>query len=96
MRKFSITIIAVFFVSVTSNGYSRTGNIGRSTVGSGSVPPSRGGSSLVETRRETNNSNLIVSGNVGGGRHFRGVVPYQSEWEFRGLQGSSSQNSSHP
>ena len=36
--------------------------------------------------------NDIVTGNVGGGKHFRGVVPYGSAYEFQGAQGSSTLN----
>lgn len=36
--------------------------------------------------------NDIVTGNVTGGKHFRGVVPYGSAYEFRGVQGSSTLN----
>jgi hypothetical protein len=36
--------------------------------------------------------NDIVTGNVSGGKHFRGVVPYGSAYEFQGVQGSSTLN----
>ncbi len=39
------------------------------------------------------NGNLIVTGNVEGGAHFRGLVPYRSTWEFTAPLGSSSLNS---
>jgi hypothetical protein len=37
--------------------------------------------------------NLVVTGNVDQGRHFRGLVPYRSTWEFTSSLGSSSLNS---
>ncbi len=37
--------------------------------------------------------NLIVTGNVEGGAHFRGLVPYRSTWEFTGSLGSSTLDS---
>lgn len=33
-----------------------------------------------------------MTGNVSGGKHFRGVVPYGSPYEFQGSQGSSTLN----
>jgi tetratricopeptide (TPR) repeat protein len=36
------------------------------------------------------NGNLIVTGNVEGGRHFRGLVPYRSTFEFTAPLGSST------
>ena len=38
-------------------------------------------------------SNLIVTGNITGGKHFRGIVPYRSVSEFTAPLGSSSLNS---
>jgi tetratricopeptide (TPR) repeat protein len=37
--------------------------------------------------------NLIVTGNVEGGAHFRGLVPYRSTWEFTESLGSSTLDS---
>ncbi len=55
-------------------------------------PVSSGQSGLVRNPRHSSigQGNLIVTGNVGGGKHFRGIVPYRSTSEFRGIQGSSS------
>lgn len=36
------------------------------------------------------NSNLVITGNVGGGRHFRGTVPYNATTDFGGTLGSTS------
>ena len=50
------------------------------------VPPS---SQLVRSANPVDtSSNLIVTGNVSGGKHFRGVVPYQSTSNFRGISSS--------
>jgi hypothetical protein len=63
-----------------------------SPIGSATVPPSSGG-----LRRSPNpvdsSGNLIVTGNVGGGRHFRGVVPYNAVSDFGGTLGSTSLDS---
>jgi len=37
--------------------------------------------------------NLIITGNVTGGKHFRGMVPYQSTRDFRAFLGSASLDS---
>ncbi|AQT67005.1 hypothetical protein STSP2_00143 [Anaerohalosphaera lusitana] len=38
------------------------------------------------------NRNLLITGNVAGNRNFRGNVPYQSQYEFRGSLGSDDLN----
>jgi tetratricopeptide (TPR) repeat protein len=60
-------------------------------VGSSTAPPSSSRSGLVRSPNPIDTSgNLIVTGNVGGGRHFRGVVPYNAISDFGGRLGSSS------
>lgn len=55
----------------------------KSPLGSGRVPASANRSGLVRSPNPINRSgNLVVTGNVGGGKHFRGVVPYQSTTDF--------------
>lgn len=58
-------------------------------VGSPTVPPSasQGGLTPNPASRGINAGNDIVSGNVGGGREFRGVVPYGSTDYFHGARG---------
>ena len=58
-------------------------------VGSPTVPPSATQSGLTPNPagRGINAGNDIVSGNVGGGREFRGVVPYGSTDYFHGARG---------
>lgn len=50
--------------------------------GSPTAVPSSGRSGLIQSRPNTwgYSGNQMVSGNVGGGRHFRGVVPYGSQY----------------
>ena len=52
-------------------------------AGSSSLTPNRSASNL-------NAGNDIVTGNVSGGKYFRGIVPYGSPYYFQGGQGSSS------
>ena len=55
------------------------------------VPPSSLRSGLVRSPASPYiNGNLIVTGNVAGGKHFRGIVPYNSVSDFAGRLGPSS------
>ncbi|MBA7675000.1 hypothetical protein ES703_83228 [subsurface metagenome] len=65
-----------------------------SPVGSGRVPPSSARSGLIRSPNPIDRSgNLIITGNVAGGRHFRGVVPYRATSSFGAGVGSSSLDS---
>jgi len=56
-----------------------------SSVGMGGIPQSSIGSGLTGSPNPMGfNGNLIVTGNVAGGRHFRGVVPYNAVSDFGG------------
>ncbi len=57
----------------------------------GTVPPSTYGGSLVSTPSPVDNtSNLVMTGNVAGGKSFRGNVPYGSTTSFGSPLGSTS------
>ena len=61
----------------------------RNPVGSGIVPPSSSGTGLIKTPNPIDTSfNKVITGNVGGGKHFRGVVPYGSTSDFGASTGS--------
>ncbi len=61
----------------------------RNPVGSGIVPPSSSGAGLIKTPNPIDTSyNRVITGNVGGGKHFRGVVPYGSTSDFGASTGS--------
>ena len=63
----------------------------RSPVSGGTIPSTAYRSGLVTSPRPTYPSgNLIVTGNVGGGKHFRGVVPYNAVSDFGGRLGSGT------
>jgi len=63
-------------------------------VGSGRVPGSVYRSGLVRSPNPIErSSNLAVTGNVRGGKHFRGIVPYQSRYDFWAELPSSSLDS---
>lgn len=59
--------------------------------GSATSVPSAGRNSLIPNPRSSSNysSNDVVTGNVGGGRHFRGSVPYSSSYYVQGASSSS-------
>ena len=57
----------------------------------GTVPPTTYSDGLITSPNPIDNTgNLIVTGNVGGGRHFRGVVPYNAVTDFGGRLGEGT------
>ncbi|MGB2865838.1 MAG: hypothetical protein WBC05_21075, partial [Sedimentisphaerales bacterium] len=63
-------------------------------VGPSTVPPSTFQNGLVNSPAPIDTSgNLLITGNVRRGRHFRGDVPYRSPTSFGSSLGSSSLNS---
>jgi len=67
-----------------------------SPVGSGTAPVSSAGSGLIPSINPIDTSgNLVITGHVGGGRHFRGVVPYQGATDFMASPGSLQSTSGY-
>ena len=63
-------------------------------IGPSTIPPSTFRSSLVNSPDPIDTSgNLLITGNVRHGRHFRGNVPYQSPTSFGSNLGSSTLSS---
>jgi tetratricopeptide (TPR) repeat protein len=63
-------------------------------AGIATVPQSNIRSGLIRRPNPIDRSgNLIITGNVGGGKHFRGVVPYSATSDFTGPLGSSTLDS---
>ncbi len=91
LMKFRLLFIkAVVFLMV----FSGTGWGIENPVGPATVPPSSFRSGLVRSPNPIDTSgNLVVTGNIRGGRHFRGVVPYRASSDFRAPLGSSSLDS---
>ena len=60
-------------------------------AGRGTMPPSSYGSGLVTMPSPVDNTrNSVVTGNVSGGKAFRGNIPYGSTTSFGGRLGSTS------
>jgi len=93
--KYWLSLIAVVIVAILSDASwpMETPSI-RSPIVSGTVPPSSISSGLIQSSNPIDTSgNLVITGNVIGGRHFRGLVPYGSTSSFRGPVGSTSLDS---
>ena len=89
-----ITVLAVLSVSLSDTSWSIEYPSVRNPMGSGTVPPSSLKSGLYRSPSRIDNSgNLLITGNVRGGRHFRGTVPYQSGTSFGAPLGSTSLDS---
>jgi len=81
------TIILVSVLILLAGGAEALDN----PIGSATSPPSSSGSHLFRKPNPlANGNNDVVTGNVGGGKHFRGNVPYRSGREFGAPIGSSS------
>ena len=84
-------LIVVFSASVVFVGDAQAVPRG---IRSGTEPVSSREDGLRSTPNPVDTSmNLVVTGHVGGGRHFRGIVPYQSVTEFGATVPSSSLDS---
>jgi len=90
MKTRVLYIVALVFLAA----FSKTGWAVRNPVGPTTVPPSSRRSGLIRSPNPIDrSSNLVITGNVGGGKHFRGVVPYNAVSDFGGRLGSSSLDS---
>jgi tetratricopeptide (TPR) repeat protein len=68
--------------------------IGLGSIPSATVPPSSYQGGLINTPNPIDNSaNLPITGNVRGGKHFRGSIPYNSTTSFGAPLGSTSLDS---
>ena len=94
MKSWLITVTIVFLIGLSGTAWP-IGNPGiGSPVGPGTVPPSSIQSGLVNSPNPIDTSgNLVITGNVRGGKHFRGTVPYRSITDFQASVGTSSLDS---
>ena len=93
-NRFFIAVAAAFFTVLSETGWAVDNPAVNKYVGSGRVPISNVRSGLVArpTPFDTT-SNQVVYGQVAGGKHFRGVLPYNVDTDFGGRLGSTSLDS---
>ena len=89
-----IIVMAVFLTVFSATSQSIENPAIRNPAGLSTVPPSSIQSGLVSNPNPIDTSgNLLITGNVRRGMHFRGTVPYGSTTSFRAGLGSSSLSS---
>jgi tetratricopeptide (TPR) repeat protein len=94
MKTRLVISIAVFFNALSTAGGAIDNPAISNPAGIGTVPPSSIRSGLVRSSNPIDRgSDMVVTGNVGGGKHFRGVVPYNAISDFAGTLGSTSLDS---
>lgn len=92
--RFFIIAAVVFFADVSDPGWAIENPAIRNPVGFGTLPPSNIRSGLIRSPNPIDTSgNLVITGNIRGGRHFRGIVPYRASSYFGAVTGSSSLDS---
>jgi len=91
-----LIFVAVFIIVLPASGQVTENPVLRNPAavnpaGSATVVPSSLQSGLFTMPNPLSpNGNLTVTGNVAGGKHFRGIVPYNSISDFSGTGDSSS------
>ena len=88
-----ITVTAVLFALCSATAWSIENGAISNPISSSTVPPSSSGigSSLIQIPDPIDTSgNLVITGNIRRGRHFRDTVPYRSTTSFSGGLGSAS------
>ena len=94
IRSRILIVVAVFFTLSSPISQSIENPAIRNPAGLSTVPPSSIQSGLISNPNPIDTSgNLLITGNVRRGMHFRGTVPYGSTTSFRAGLGSSSLSS---
>ena len=92
-RIFMIAVILSILLCWSTSGSIENPGIGN-PIGPSTIPPSTFRSSLVNNPSPIDTSgNLLITGNVRRGMHFRGDVPYRSTTSFGSTLGSSTLSS---
>jgi tetratricopeptide (TPR) repeat protein len=97
--RFIIIFLAVFIAVLSGTARPATNSsIGTPSVnnpiGPATVPQSSYRSGLFASPNPVDTTgNSVITGNVGGGKHFRGMVPYSSTSNFAGTAGSTTLDS---
>ena len=98
-NRFFIIFLSILIGSLSGTARSLTSSsVGnpsvRNPIGPATVPQSSYRSGLFASPNPTDTTgNSVITGNVGGGKHFRGIVPYNSTSNFAGTSGSSTLDS---
>ena len=100
MRNYRFIIVLVLFFTLclpisrpANSSWAQNPKI-MNPIGSSTTPPTSTQSGLISSPNPFDtNGNLVITGNVRYGRHFRGTVPYGSTTSFRAGVGSSSLSS---
>ncbi len=91
-----IIVVVLFFTLGLATAWPQTGSgvenpAIRNPVGLSTVPPSSIQSGLIASPNPIDaSSNLVITGNIRRGRHFRGTMPYRSATSFGATLGSTS------
>ena len=95
MRTWLLIVAAVLLPTLGSSAnYSIRNPAIRNPVGIGTYPGTRLGSSLIRTPSPIDSTgNLVITGNVRGGKSFQAPVQYNSTTEFESNLGTSTLNS---
>ncbi|MBW8038648.1 MAG: hypothetical protein FVQ85_01465 [Planctomycetes bacterium] len=100
MRNVVYILFAVLFYAALSGTGPAVAQAGfgnpaiRNPIGSPTVPQSSFRSGLFPSRNPIDTTgNRVITGNVGGGKHFRGVVPYNAISDFAGRTNSGTLDS---
>ena len=95
MKAWRLVITAVLCVaSLSLTGWSVENPGIRNPAGYGTIPQSSYRNGLVSSPSPLDaTGNLLMTGNVRRGMHFRGIVPYRSTTSFSATLGSSALNS---
>jgi tetratricopeptide (TPR) repeat protein len=95
MKDKLFAIMAVMFFSFFPGiGWAIENPAIRSSLDLRLLPPGNVRSGLVRSPNPIDTSgNLVITGNIRGGRHFRGIVPYRADSYFGAVTGSSELDS---
>ena len=94
IRLLILIAVALLFFVLAETAWSIDYGVPGRSVGSATVPPSSVQSGLIRSPNPVDTSrNLVITGNVTGGKSFRGPIPYSSTNAFRGPLGSTSLDS---
>ena len=88
--KLNIILVLLVAAAAATDAFAiRERGASTSPAGRGVVPSSSLRSNLIRSPNPIDTtSSLVVTGNVAGGKHFRGVVPYNAISDFSGITGT--------